>query len=146
MRIFTYDTAQSVRQVSMFRTHFIPWRIGRRFLRNVVLIYQTTRRHIREYSNCYIVLYLEYKLAQLFTQALPVLSSKCLYRMRQQNVAIFTSSFWWIKLNIRYNYGMWVVKWHLMYDFYFLKITSPKWSAWHSTHSCNCDRKLSINS
>ena len=42
------------------------------------------------------------------------------------------------------NYGISVEKCYLIYAFYFLRITSPKWSSWHAVHSCNCDQKRTI--
>jgi hypothetical protein len=35
-------------------------------------------------------------------------------------------------------------KCHLIFAFYFLEITSPKWYSRHAMHSYNCDGKLTI--
>ena len=49
----------------------------------------------------------------------------------------------WVECKKQKNYRILVVKCHIIYAFYFLKITS-KWSSWHKIHSCDCDQKLII--
>ena len=42
------------------------------------------------------------------------------------------------------NYGLSVVKFHLIYAIYFSKIISPKWYSWRVVQWFNCDRHLTI--
>ena len=49
----------------------------------------------------------------------------------------------WVECKKQKNSRMLIVKCHMIYAFYFLKITS-NWSSWHEIHSCNCDLKLII--
>jgi len=43
------------------------------------------------------------------------------------------------------NYGQSVVKFHLIYTFEFLKITSRMWSPEHAIHSCNGLQRMFID-
>ena len=50
----------------------------------------------------------------------------------------------WVEYKKQKTFRISLGKCHLIYVFYFLKITTPMWSSWHTLHSCSTDWKWTL--